>query len=231
VSLTTLIICEAGEEKAKQIEELIRAHSELRLIGTVNRQSAAKQIASLTPKLVWIELAPEPMKALTLLGDLREQHPKIQFLVSNETLDGGLIKTSMQLGATDFLDSQTWKDQLPDVVKRVVIKAEQLHAPSAAAPSAPAGSKEKDAMPPGLAAALADDDDDEPKASIAKPTTTAASASHIDSVHAQSQTGSTQAMRTRSKEIKGSSTASPAWIWAIIFGLFGLSFLFFKLYP
>ncbi len=123
MSLPTLIICEAGEDKAKQIEELIRAHTELRLIGTVNRQTAAKQIAALSPKLVWIELAPEPMKALTLLGDLREQHPKIQFLVSNESLDGGLIKTSMQLGATDFLDSQTWKDQLPDVVKRVVLKA------------------------------------------------------------------------------------------------------------
>jgi DNA-binding NarL/FixJ family response regulator len=231
VSLTTLIICEAGEEKAKQIEELIRAHSELRLIGTVNRQSAAKQIASLTPKLVWIELAPEPMKALTLLGDLREQHPKIQFVVSNETLDGGLIKTSMQLGATDFLDSQTWKDQLPDVVKRVVIKAEQLHASGAAAAPSTAASKERDAMPPGLAAALADDDDDEPIS--LKPSASPASSSGIqlDSVHAQSQTGTTQAMRTRSKEIKGSSTASPAWIWAVIFGLFGLSFLFYKLYP
>lgn len=228
-----MIICEAGEEKAKQIEELIKAHSELRLIGTVNRQSAAKQIASLTPKLVWIELAPEPMKALTLLGDLREQHPKIQFVVSNETLDGGLIKTSMQLGATDFLDSQTWKDQLPDVVKRVVIKAEQLHAPSAAAAApaaAPQAGKEKDAMPPGLAAALADDDDDEPIA-VKPKTTPAASSGLVDSVQAQSQTGTTQAMRTRSKEIKGSATASPPWIWAVIFGLFGLSFLFWKLYP
>lgn len=230
MSLTTLIVCEAGEEKAKQIEELIRAHSELRLIGTVNRQGAAKQIASLTPKLVWIELAPEPMKALTLLGDLREQHPKIQFVVSNETLDGGLIKTSMQLGATDFLDSQTWKDQLPDVVRRVVIKAEQLHAPSAVAPAAPPAGKEKDAMPPGLAAALADDDDDEPIA-VKPKATAAASSGNVDSVHAQSQTGTTQAMRTRSKEIKGSATASPAWIWAVIFGLFGLSFLFWKLYP
>lgn len=226
-----MIICEAGEEKAKQIEELIRAHSELRLIGTVNRQAAAKQIASLTPKLVWIELAPEPMKALTLLGDLREQHPKIQFVVSNETLDGGLIKTSMQLGATDFLDSQTWKDQLPDVVKRVVLKAEQLHAPSAAAPAATAA-KEKDAMPPGLAAALMDDDDDDDEPIIAKkPASPAASSGAVDSIHAQSQTGTTQAMRTRSKEIKGSATASPAWIWAVIFGLFGLSFLFYKLYP
>ncbi len=236
MSLPTLIICEAGEDKAKQIEELIRAHTELRLIGTVNRQTAAKQIAALSPKLVWIELAPEPMKALTLLGDLREQHPKIQFLVSNESLDGGLIKTSMQLGATDFLDSQTWKDQLPDVVKRVVLKAEQLHAPAAAAAAAPAATaqpagKEKDGIPPGLAAALADDDDEpvKPRAAAA----TAAVAPAADSVAVQKKTGTTSAMSnsSRGKEIKGSATASPAWIWAIIFGLFGLSLLFYKLYP
>ncbi|MCC7530640.1 MAG: response regulator transcription factor [Candidatus Melainabacteria bacterium] len=233
MSLPTLIICEAGEDKAKQIEELIRAHTELRLIGTVNRQTAAKQIAALSPKLVWIELAPEPMKALTLLGDLREQHPKVQFLVSNETLDGGLIKTSMQLGATDFLDSQTWKDQLPDVVKRIVLKAEQLNAPAAtaalapAAP-APASAKDKDAMPPGLAAALADGDDEPGPARPAVAATAPA-----DSLANQKKTGTTAAMSStsRGKEIKGSATASPAWIWAIILGLFGLSFLFYKLFP
>ncbi len=238
MSLPTLIICEAGEDKAKQIEELIRAHSELRLIGTVNRQTAAKQIAALSPKLVWIELAPEPMKALTLLGDLREQHPKVQFLVSNETLDGGLIKTSMQLGATDFLDSQTWKDQLPDVVKRIVLKAEQLHAPQAAAPAAPAAAaaKEggKDAMPPGLAAALMDDDD---APSTARPAATATASAPAaapgDSLNVQRKTGTTAAMSStsRGKEIKGSATASPGWIWAIILLLFGLSFLFYKLFP
>lgn len=223
MSLSTLIICEAGEEKAKQIEELIKAHQELRLIGTVNRQSAGKQIASLSPKLVWIELAPEPMKALTLLGDLREQHPKIQFVVSNETLDGGLIKTSMQLGATDFLDSQTWKDQLPDVVRRVVLKAEQLYAPTAS----PSPASEK-AMPPGLAAALADDDDDVP----VKPKSKGAAMSESE-IAPQKETGTSHAMRASSRktEIKGSSTASPPWIWAVIFGLFGLSFLFYKLYP
>ncbi len=240
MSLPTLIICEAGEDKAKQIEALIGAHKELRLIGTVNRQSAAKQITALSPKLVWIELAPEPMKALTMLGDLREQHPKIQFLVSNETLDGGLIKTSMQLGATDFLDSQTWKDQLPDVVKRVVLKAEQLHAaPAAAAPAAKEPAK--DAIPPGLAAALSDDDEDDDVAAIISSAkgggktapAAAAAASSEDSVAAQKQTGTSQAMRnsSRSKEMKGSGAASPQWIWAIIFVLFGLSALCYKLFP
>ncbi|HNB23140.1 MAG TPA: hypothetical protein PKZ32_11995 [Candidatus Melainabacteria bacterium] len=236
MSLPTLIICEAGEEKAKQIEALIGAHKELRLIGTVNRQSAAKQITALSPKLVWIELAPEPMKALTLLGDLREQHPKIQFLVSNETLDGGLIKTSMQLGAADFLDTQTWKDQLPDVVKRVVLKAEQLHAaPAAAAPAAKEPSK--DAMPPGLAAALSDDDDedDDVAAIINAKKSAPAAAPAEDAVAAQKQTGTSHTMRnsSRSKEMKGGggAEASPQWIWAIIFVLFGLSALCYKLFP
>jgi len=235
VSLPTLIICEAGEEKAKQIEALIGAHKELRLIGTVNRQSAAKQITALSPKLVWIELAPEPMKALTLLGDLREQHPKIQFLVSNETLDGGLIKTSMQLGATDFLDSQTWKDQLPDVVKRVVLKAEQLHAAPAAAAQPPAAKEAaKDAMPPGLAAALGDDDDDDLPVAASASKTKSPAPSGEDSVAAQKQTGTSQAMRnsSRSKEMKGGgAAASPQWIWAIIVVLFGLSALCYKLFP
>jgi hypothetical protein len=86
-------------------------------------------------------------------------------------------------------------------------------------------------MPPGLAAALADDDNDEPISLKPSASPAASSGIRLDSVHAQSQTGTTQAMRTRSKEIKGSSTASPAWIWAVIFGLFGLSFLFYKLYP
>lgn len=206
MALPTLLICEAGEEKTKQIEELIRSYPELRLVGTTNRQNAAKQVGGLYPKLVWVELAPEPMKALTLLGDLREQHPKTQFLVSNETLDGGLIKTSMQLGAIDFLDPQSWKDQMPDVVKRVVIKAEQAHAAPAAA-AAPAA-------PPPVEAAAA--------SPVAATKEVAAS---------KEMTAAQKRTSTRSKAVEGSPTASPPWVWAVIFGLFGLSFVFYKLYP
>lgn len=206
MALPTLLICEAGEEKTKQIEELIKSYPELRLVGTTNRQNAAKQVGGLYPKLVWVELAPEPMKALTLLGDLREQHPKTQFLVSNETLDGGLIKTSMQLGAIDFLDPQSWKDQMPDVVKRVVLKAEQAHAAPAAAPVAAAPT-----APP--------------------PAEVASSAASKEAAAPKEMTAAQKRTSTRSKAVEGSPTASPPWIWAVIFGLFGLSFLFYKLYP
>ena len=134
MALTTLIVCEAGDEKRQQIETLVRSHPEMQLVAAVSRHEAGKQISEFSPRLVWIELAPEPMKALTLLGDLREQHPKIHYLVSNETLDASLLKTSMQLGAADFLDAQTWQDQMPDVINRIMAKEQ---AQPAAAPQKP----------------------------------------------------------------------------------------------
>ncbi|HEY9784094.1 MAG TPA: hypothetical protein V6D17_01745 [Candidatus Obscuribacterales bacterium] len=132
MALTTLIVCEAGDEKRQQIEELVNENPDMQLLGAVSRHDAGKEISQRSPRLVWIELAPEPMKALTLLGDLREQHPKVHFLVSNETLDASLVKTSMQLGAADFLDAQTWRVQMPDVIKRIMAKEPAAPTPATA---------------------------------------------------------------------------------------------------
>lgn len=105
-----------------QIEELIAAHAALQYLGPVSRQGASKQIQQSGARLVWIDLEPEAMKGLTLLGDLIELYPRHHFLVSHGTLQADLVKTAMQLGAADFLDSQTWAQQLPDVISRIQSK-------------------------------------------------------------------------------------------------------------
>lgn len=122
MTVPTLLVCEPGSEAQPHIEELIASHSNLQYLGAVSRQAASKQIQQSGTRLIWIDLEPEPMKGLTLLGDLIELYPRHHFLVSHDTLQADLVKTAMQLGAVDFLDSKTWDQQLPDVINRVEAK-------------------------------------------------------------------------------------------------------------
>ncbi|MGD9682015.1 MAG: hypothetical protein AB7W16_12595 [Candidatus Obscuribacterales bacterium] len=121
MALSTLLVCE-NEEKAAQIATLIGGNSDMQLVGTTARESAESEIESKHPRIVWIELSSDPDTGLSLLSGLKEHHPEIHFLVSNETLEADLVKDSMHLGAVDFLDAKTWQDQLPDVMSRVVAK-------------------------------------------------------------------------------------------------------------
>jgi DNA-binding NtrC family response regulator len=130
LNLPTLVVCDATEEKCKEIEELVESQPALTFLTTVSRENAGQEMTGKMAKVVWLELDPEPDKGIALITDWKEQHPDIHFLVSYQTLNADLVKASMHAGAVDFLDAGTWKDQLPDVVTRVIAKEKaQTEAP------------------------------------------------------------------------------------------------------
>lgn len=122
MTLSTLVVCDAGQEKQSQIEGLVGANQSMTLLGTTSTQDSLEKIRETEPKLVWIELTPNPDQVIKLLSTLKTQFPNTYFLVSNDELNGALVKTSMQMGAVDFLDAKTWNDQLPDVISRILSK-------------------------------------------------------------------------------------------------------------
>ncbi|MDZ4835170.1 MAG: hypothetical protein SGJ27_15445 [Candidatus Melainabacteria bacterium] len=122
MALSTLVVCDAGKEKQAQIEALVGANQSMSLLGTTSTQDSIEKIRETEPKLVWIELTPNPEQVIKLLSVLKTQFPSVYYLVSNDELNGALVKTSMQMGAVDFLDSKTWNDQLPDVITRIMSK-------------------------------------------------------------------------------------------------------------
>ncbi|MBX9877953.1 MAG: AAA family ATPase [Candidatus Obscuribacterales bacterium] len=122
MKLTTLLVCDAGLDKRQTIEDLIHSQNNLALIGTVAGGMAREQIASLHPKLVWIELSPAPVRGLSLLAELREAYPQLYFFVSYEVPDPELIRTAYRLGASDFLDAERWRTDLPAAVQSIMLK-------------------------------------------------------------------------------------------------------------
>jgi len=122
LNLPTLVVCDAPAEKRQEIEELVQSQPALTYLTTVSRNDAGQEMTGQSAKLVWLELDPEPNEGIALITDWKGQHPDIHFLVSYQTLNADLVKASMHAGAIDFLDSGTWKDQLPDVVTRVIAK-------------------------------------------------------------------------------------------------------------
>ncbi len=122
LALSTLVVCDAGKEKQAQIEALVGANESMALLGTTSTHDSIEKIRETDPKLVWIELAPNPDQVIKLLSVLKTQFPSVYYLVSNEELNAALVKTSMQMGAVDFLDAKTWNDQLPDVISRILTK-------------------------------------------------------------------------------------------------------------
>lgn len=122
MNLSTLIVCDLTDGKLGQLEIIVTECPDLNLVGSSTRQNSADKMAELHPKLVWIELAPDPEAGLNLLSELKQHFPETHFLVSNETLDGALVKSSMNKGAVDFLDDKTVRAQLPDVIGRIAAK-------------------------------------------------------------------------------------------------------------
>ncbi len=122
MKLTTLLVCDAGLDKRQTIEDLIHSQPSLALVSTVSGGMAREQIGSLHPKLVWIELSPAPVRGLSLLAELREAFPEIYFFVSYEVPDPELIRTAYRLGASDFLDAERWRTDLPAAVQSILLK-------------------------------------------------------------------------------------------------------------
>jgi DNA-binding NarL/FixJ family response regulator len=108
--------------KADALQALIGSRPELKLTSAVDQAAASSRITADSPSLVWIELSPEPVKGLSLLGELREKFPAIQFLVSYQTLKADLVKSAMQLGAVEYIDPESADRLLPDAIERIIQK-------------------------------------------------------------------------------------------------------------
>jgi DNA-binding NarL/FixJ family response regulator len=121
VNLPTIVVCDEAA-KLRQIDTLIKSQPELILLGTIEPELAHTQAIPQGIKITWIELAPEPQKALELLSELKEKYPHMHFLVSHDTLQADLVKSAMQLGAIEYLDAQSAPTLLPEAIKRIIVK-------------------------------------------------------------------------------------------------------------
>lgn len=118
MSLTTLLVCD-DPNRLEQVETLIKSQKALEHVATVARQAAAQQIKDSSPKVVWVELAPDPDAGLKLLAELKEQNQDVQFLVSYERLQADLVKSAMQHGAVEYIDPDGAHRLLPGAVARI----------------------------------------------------------------------------------------------------------------
>jgi DNA-binding NtrC family response regulator len=121
VPVSTLLVCD-DSSKTDQLQGLIGNQPLLKLTSQVDGPNASARILAESPSLVWIELAPEPAKGLLLLGELKEKFPRVQFLVSYETLKADLVKSAMQLGAVEYIDPENAERLLPDAIERITEK-------------------------------------------------------------------------------------------------------------
>ncbi len=133
MNLPTIVVCDDAE-KLHQIDTLIKSQPELVLLGTIEPEQAHQQAIPQGIKITWIELAPEPQKALALLGELKEKYPGMHFLVSHDTLQADLVKSAMQLGAIEYLDTQSAPTLLPEAIKRITVKEQSAPSVSAGPP-------------------------------------------------------------------------------------------------
>jgi DNA-binding NarL/FixJ family response regulator len=114
--LETLVICDADLKKRTAIEDLIMGQTSLTIADKASILSAIERVQKLQPALVWLELAPDPEKALKLVAELKNKFPKIPILVSYDVADPDLIRKSYRLGVLDFLDAERWRTDLPAAI-------------------------------------------------------------------------------------------------------------------
>jgi DNA-binding NarL/FixJ family response regulator len=136
VNLPTIVVCDEAA-KLRQIDALIKSQPELVLLGTLEPDTAHQQNIPEGIKITWIELAPDPHKSLALLGELRDKYPHMHFLVSHDTLQADLVKTAMQLGAIEYLDTQSAPTLLPEAIKRIIVKEQNSPAGHSGGPPPP----------------------------------------------------------------------------------------------
>ena len=127
--LTVLLVCDAGKEKLLAIEGLLKEKKQLRLFATVSIADALAKARFLSPKLIWIELSPNPDRALALLADLKQNLPKTNIFVSYDVPDAQLIRDSYRLGASDFLDAERWKTDFGAALKAILPRQKQTTLP------------------------------------------------------------------------------------------------------
>lgn len=138
MNLPTIVVCDSNATgKKEEIEALIATQPSLILLGTVSRLAASQQTFQQGIKVIWLELAPDPQKGLSLLSTLKEKYPKIHYLVSYESLQADLVKTAMQLGVVEYLDTPGASQLLPSAIDRINVKEATATSAAVAPPPAP----------------------------------------------------------------------------------------------
>lgn len=143
MSIPTLLVCDGDDAKQEILEGLVKNEPGLKYIATVSKSDgsrAVEQAIKVGTKLLWIDLDDEPVEGLNLLAETRQLYPQLPVVVSKSSLDADMVRASVNLGALDFLDPQSWTNQ----IKIVVAKLQSTGAPAPAAapvaapPAAPA---------------------------------------------------------------------------------------------
>lgn len=112
-SIQTLLVSDGDSIRIKKIEGLLRQRKNLYFMATVPVDEALERMRLMRPRLVWIDLAPEPDRCLPLIESTRDLLPSANVMVSYDHPDPVLVKKAYNLGAADFLDPERWKIDLP----------------------------------------------------------------------------------------------------------------------
>ncbi len=171
MSIPTLLVCDGDDAKQEILEGLVKNEPGLKYIATVSKSDgsrAVEQAIKVGTKLLWIDLDDEPVEGLNLLAETRQLYPQLPVVVSKSSLDADMVRASVNLGALDFLDPQSWANQIKIVVAKLQVNTAAPTAASAAAvpaaavpataPAQPGASKwgDLDAIPaPGATSAPA----------------------------------------------------------------------------
>ncbi len=137
MSIPTLLVCDGDEPTQQLLEGLIKNEPGLRYIATVSKRDgsrAVEQAIKVGTKLLWIDLDDEPVEGLNLLAETRQLFPQLPVIVSKSVLDADMVRASVNLGALDFLDPQSWVNQIKIVVAKLQASSAAPAAVAAAAP-------------------------------------------------------------------------------------------------
>lgn len=122
-TLKTLLVSDDAPTRIKRIEDLLRKRKDIAIAGTVCIDEALEKIGFLQPRLVWIDLSPDPDRSLPLIKRARDLLPQTNIFVSYDYPDPVLIKKAYDLGAADFLDPERWKTDLPAALVPILPQA------------------------------------------------------------------------------------------------------------
>lgn len=138
--IPTLLISDGDEAKQTLLEGLIKNEPGLRYIATVSKKDgtrAVEQATKIGAKLLWIDLDDEPVEGLNLLAETKQLYPTLNVVVSKNALDAEMVRASLNLGALDILDPQSWVNQLKIAVAKIQTGSTAAPAPAPApAPAA-----------------------------------------------------------------------------------------------
>jgi DNA-binding NtrC family response regulator len=117
--IKTLIVSD-DDSTAREIETLISGEPDLQLVGTAKLDDALETMQKQLPKLVWLDFGPKPMRGMSQLAILKENHAGTFFIVSFEMADFELIRTSQRIGSFDYFTPKTWREDLRQCVPRLL---------------------------------------------------------------------------------------------------------------